>query len=187
MTDTCRHCGKRIVKMNYTLGSQWTHQQAGAAFQDGVHEYCHLTRAETGPRPAQCPHCGCGSAHPAMPTLLGPTAKCGGWAVMTTAADWIKTRRELLAAATPGPWELICGGEYVDGVGLDVGHLDGGVRACDAELIADARTSLPLVLDALEAVLAVLPEPGSVDMYGVAGALSLDVRDAIETALGGES
>lgn len=71
-----------------------------------------------------------------------------------TTADWIKRRRELLAAATPGPWELICGGEYVDGVGLDVGHLDGGVRACDAELIADARTSLPLALEVLEAVLA---------------------------------
>ena len=70
------------------------------------------------------------------------------------AADWIKTRRGLLDAASPRPWELICGGEYVDGVGLDVGHLDGGVRACDAELIADARTSLPLALDALDAVLA---------------------------------
>lgn len=71
-----------------------------------------------------------------------------------TTADWIKGRRELLDDASPGPWELICGGEYVDDVGLDVGHLDGGVRACDAELIVDARTSLPLALDALDAVLA---------------------------------
>ena len=70
-----------------------------------------------------------------------------------TTADWIRTRRGLLDAASPRPWELICGGEYVDGVGLDVGHHDGGVRACDAELIADARSSLPLALDALEAVL----------------------------------
>ena len=75
-----------------------------------------------------------------------------------TTADWIKRRRELLASATDGPW-------------------------ADIASLKDARTSLPLALDALEAVLAVLPEPGSVDMYGVAGALSLDVRDAIETAL----
>ena len=60
-----------------------------------------------------------------------------------------------------------------------------GCDPANAALIADARTSLPLALDALEAVLAVLPEPGSVDMYGVAGALSLDVRDAIDTALAG--
>jgi hypothetical protein len=48
-----------------------------------------------------------------------------------------------------------------------------------------ASFEVTAALDALEAVLAVLPEPGSVDMYGVAGALSLDVRDAIETALAG--
>ena len=107
-----------------------------------------------------------------------------------TTADWIKRRRELLDAATDGPWELICGGEYVDGVGLDVGHLDGGVRACDAELIADARTSLPLALDALEAVLkeegpwAVGDHTAYSDGYHAA----LDAcREAIEFVLRGES
>ena len=105
-------------------------------------------------------------------------------------ADWIAKRRELLAAATEGPWELRSYGPRKYSVyaprwpGI-IAELGNGAE--DATLIADARTSLPRALDALEAVLAVLPEPGSVDMYGVAGALSLDVRDAIETALGGES
>ena len=88
-SSTCRHCGKRIVKMNYTLGSQWTHQQAGAAFQDGVHEYCHLTRAEPGPRLARCPHCGCASGHPGMPTLLGnPTYICALCQRVSTQEAW---------------------------------------------------------------------------------------------------
>ncbi len=130
-----------------------------------------------------------------------------------TTADWIKTRRELLDAATEGPWRWSNRqGVYLFGkrsrvvmafgrMGMhgaqprfcdERGILQDGGRANlnsfpDAARIADARTSLPRALDALEAVLAVLPEPGSVDMYGVAGALSLDVRDAIETALGGES
>ena len=42
----CRHCGDRIVLMHYALGDQWTHQVEGAAFRDGVHEYCHRTVAE---------------------------------------------------------------------------------------------------------------------------------------------
>ena len=45
-----------------------------------------------------------------------------------TAADWIKRRRELLASATDGPW-------------------------ADIASPKDARTSLPLALDALDAVL----------------------------------
>ncbi len=108
-----------------------------------------------------------------------------------TTADWIKTRRELLDAATDGPWVTTADGADTLSAGFNPdGHLclyAGFGWDDDAALIADARTSLPRALDALEAVLAVLPEPGSVDMYGVAGALSLDVRDAIETALGGES
>ena len=107
-----------------------------------------------------------------------------------TTADWIKRRRELLDAATPGPWEPGETQRYHDGrYHVSYSEVEPSVAAgcdpADAALIADARTSLPLALDALEAVLAVLPEPGSVDMYGVAGALSLDVRDAIETALAG--
>ena len=47
MADTlCRHCGKRIVRVNYSRGPEWVHQPAGAAFEDGVHPYCHVTKAE---------------------------------------------------------------------------------------------------------------------------------------------
>ena len=97
-----------------------------------------------------------------------------------TTADWIKTRRELLNAATEGPWRWSNRqGVYLFGkrsrvvmafgrMGMhgaqpqfcdERGILQDGGRANlnsfpDAALIADARTSLPLALEALEAVLA---------------------------------
>lgn len=47
MADTfCRHCGKRIRLVDFIFGPRWMHQPAEAAFQDGMYEYCHLTRAE---------------------------------------------------------------------------------------------------------------------------------------------
>lgn len=47
MSDTCKHCGDRIVRTNDWAGRpSWTHQPAGAAFQDGQHTYCHITAAE---------------------------------------------------------------------------------------------------------------------------------------------
>lgn len=50
MAETvCRHCGQRIVCVNYLTGPAWTHQPAGASFQDGAHIYCHTTTAK--PRP----------------------------------------------------------------------------------------------------------------------------------------
>lgn len=50
MSETdCRHCGHRIVCVNYLTGPAWTHQPAGASFQDGAHIYCHTTTAK--PRP----------------------------------------------------------------------------------------------------------------------------------------
>ena len=45
MTSTCRHCGERIVLVNWSMGPGWTHQPEGAAFQDRQHVYCHVTRA----------------------------------------------------------------------------------------------------------------------------------------------
>ena len=45
MSD-CKHCGKNIVLYRFSLGPKWMHQDRGAAFQDGMHEFCHLTRAE---------------------------------------------------------------------------------------------------------------------------------------------
>jgi len=38
MNSTCRHCGKRIVRVNYSSGLSWTHQHESAAFQDDQHE-----------------------------------------------------------------------------------------------------------------------------------------------------
>ena len=43
---TCKHCGARIVSINYSTGPEWMHQPAGASFHDGVYRYCHKTRAE---------------------------------------------------------------------------------------------------------------------------------------------
>ena len=68
-------------------------------------------------------------------------------------AEWIAKRRELLAAATEGPWYDMDGIDWearVGGGGLEVA--DTG-KVPDARLIADARTSLPRALDALEAAL----------------------------------
>ena len=74
-----------------------------------------------------------------------------------SAAEWIAKRRELLDAATEGPWEIRSYGprEYSvyaprwPGIIAELGN-----GAEDATLIADARTSLPCALHALEAVLA---------------------------------
>lgn len=44
--SACRHCGERIVLVNYALGPSWTHQPAAAAFQDGQHRWCERTFAE---------------------------------------------------------------------------------------------------------------------------------------------
>lgn len=71
-----------------------------------------------------------------------------------SAAEWIAKRRELLDAATEWPWEIRSYGprEYSvyaprwPGIIAELGN-----GAEDATLIADARTSLPRALDALEA------------------------------------
>ena len=55
MTSTCRHCGKRIVLVNWAMGPGWTHQPEGASFQDGMHRYCHRTVAEPSPLPPPPP------------------------------------------------------------------------------------------------------------------------------------
>lgn len=44
--------------------------------------------------------------------------------------------REVAEAATPGPWPLIGGGEYVADVGIVVAPDDGGVTPADATFIA---------------------------------------------------
>lgn len=42
----CKHCRKRIVKINFASGEKWMHQPAGAAFQDDMREFCKITIAE---------------------------------------------------------------------------------------------------------------------------------------------
>ena len=76
-----------------------------------------------------------------------------------TTADWIKRRRELLDDATEAPWtpEDVYGlvaPTKIDGYTHPVERAE-AIRqgAADDALIADARTSLPAALDALEAVL----------------------------------
>ena len=118
-----------------------------------------------------------------------------------TTADWIKRRRELLDAASPGPWASVhnsvgavaksctCGAGGVYGheqyCGLE-GPVVTGCAPEDGALIADARTSLPRALDALEAVLA-LHSQSSYLIYCRADGeeYPCPTVDAIDTALAG--
>lgn len=43
--SVCKHCGQRIVLINYMDAQDWTHQPAGAAFNDRAHRPCHTTYA----------------------------------------------------------------------------------------------------------------------------------------------
>ena len=74
-----------------------------------------------------------------------------------SARGWIAARRERLAAATEGPWFQGRAGHRYESdrdVYSDSHDIATYVwSAEDAQLIADARTSLPRALDALEAVL----------------------------------
>ena len=104
-----------------------------------------------------------------------------------TTADWIKRRRELLDDATEAPWVTTADGADTLSAGFNPdGHLclyAGFGWDDDAALIADARTSLPAALDALDAVLTLLPEQGSADEDRPAGELGYLIERAIETAL----
>ena len=115
-------------------------------------------------------------------------------------ADWIKTRRELLDDASPGPWEAGETQHYHDGsYHIAYAEVEPSVAAgCDpanAALIADARTSLPCALDALDAVRALHPrdEESPLDSeYGKGFAKGYnraldDARSRIESVLRGES
>ncbi len=64
---------------------------------------------------------------------------------MTAAADWIARRKALADAATDGPWT------WTEGTNYDCSKLRSG--HADAAFIADARTSLPRAVAALDAVL----------------------------------
>jgi len=107
--------------------------------------------------------------------------------------DAIKARLE---AATPGPWKIIGGNEYLTGIDAAVGSRDeGGIRLHDAEFIANAPTDISRLLAAVEAATAALdkhgnPDPavpgfGEFDAGYRAGrrALRAIVEQAIEAAL----
>ena len=115
--------------------------------------------------------------------------------------EWIAERRELLAAATEGPWDcyrphpnyrtyqvssVAPGGYLYD----EVANCDDVLATENAALIADARTSLPRALDALEAMLelakghrAFVTKRGRDDCI----CTICDMCRAIETALRAES
>ena len=115
-----------------------------------------------------------------------------------SAAEWIAKRRDLLADATEGPWVAEYSSLHRDCV---VPHDARSTReavaqtrllraAGDAQFIADARTSLPRALDALEAVLMVHKrrENRHGDYCTADGELwPCHTAHAIETALRGES
>ena len=119
------------------------------------------------------------------------------------ATEWIAKRRELAAEATVGPWEWLAYGGGMQLVRHNAPYHDHNILKTtddwppytqDAAFIADARTSLPRALGALEAVLEVVRlhrrEPatdGSVDEYDYVGELADEFERAIETALRGES
>ena len=88
-----------------------------------------------------------------------------------SAADWLAERRRIEQAASEGPWEHEGVGEIIQHFSLPepatvvstdvacMGYCYGGTAAGverdeDAEFIADARTALPKMRAALEAVLA---------------------------------
>jgi hypothetical protein len=102
--------------------------------------------------------------------------------------DW----KDKTDAATPAPWSLIGGGEYVRGVSLVVGP-DDGVTSADAEFIAVSRTAMPKLLAAVESVLALCDELTEIasmnfaeDNYD-AGQVhtATEIRRSITDALGG--
>jgi len=64
--------------------------------------------------------------------------------------------RRLADEATPGPWPLFSGGEYVGGVGILVAPDDGGVSPANAAFIAASRQAIPDLLDENDALRAEL-------------------------------
>ena len=108
-----------------------------------------------------------------------------------TTADWIKARRELLDDATDGPWATTADGSDTLSAGFNPdGYLclyAGFGWDDDAALIADARTSLPLALDAIEAVQRLHARDHSIASRIRGICPSCAAWSAIETALAGAS
>ena len=112
---------------------------------------------------------------------------------MTTTADWIKRRRELLDDATEAPWTPddvygLVAPTKIDGYTHPVERAE-AIRqgAADDALIADARTSLPLALEAIEAVQRLHARDHSIASRIRGICPSCAAWSAIETALAGAS
>lgn len=61
----------------------------------------------------------------------------------------VEHTKALEEAATPGPWEIIGGNEYLTGVDIGVGSPE-GIGDADAEFIAHARTAVPALVAEVE-------------------------------------
>lgn len=106
--------------------------------------------------------------------------------------DRLQEIKQRAMAATPGPWEV----EQAEGWAVvtsdtrDIAGLTGKAPRSDAQFIATARTDVPILVAAIEAVLHAPREVGH-DIYvvsmdyqnGYNSALE-DVRQVIESALG---
>jgi hypothetical protein len=68
-----------------------------------------------------------------------------------TPAELTAHSRELLAAATPGPWRLIGGGEYITGCWIMIAPDDGGVSPENGALITEAPELIRLQADVIDA------------------------------------
>lgn len=110
--------------------------------------------------------------------------------------------QERLNAATPGPWELLGGGEWISPIGIAVAPDDGGVGPKDAVFIAHAPTDTARLLAAVKAVVELAEEWRYKGEFGWGAwqeghgpdpeGAALDnassrIRSAVEAALRGEA
>ena len=97
-----------------------------------------------------------------------------------SAEVWITQRRELLDAASEAPWEATFGPRELarvwtshpddrEALATITGFTNSADGAEDARLIADVRTSMPLALDALTAVLEIHANEDISHLTGVPG------------------
>jgi hypothetical protein len=107
-----------------------------------------------------------------------------------SARDALAAIRERAEAATEGPWHrdrTNSLGAYVISVRNRAFTIVDGLLKRDAEFIAHARTDVPALVGALEAVLDLTAEWGSgmaSPLYELGPDVATEIRTAIETALG---
>ena len=67
--------------------------------------------------------------------------------------DLLQPIKDRLNAATPGPWEIIGGNEYLTGIDVVIGSWDdGGISLEDATFLSSAPTDQARLIAAVEAV-----------------------------------